>query len=82
MPTEPTPQVTDPTTPESAERGPSRVTRTIKVSDAPAWVAFPGAAQVAQLRRTVTKKGNKTVEVVYLITSAGRHSAPPATLAA
>ncbi|MGH3952316.1 MAG: ISAs1 family transposase, partial [Pseudonocardiaceae bacterium] len=47
-----------------------RVTRTIKVSDAPAWVAFPGAAQVAQLRRTVTKKGNKTVEVVYLITSA------------
>ena len=27
------------------------------------------AAQVAQLRRTVTKNGKKTVEVVYLITS-------------
>ena len=33
-----------------------------------AWVEFHGAAQVAQLRRTVTKKGKKTVGVVYLIT--------------
>jgi len=38
------------------------------------------AAQVAQLRRTVTKKGKKTVEVVYLITS--DRDAGPATLAA
>ena len=30
---------------------------------------FAGAAQVAQLRRTVTKKGKNTVEVVYLITN-------------
>ena len=36
---------------------------------APAWTGFAGAAQVAQVRRTVTKKGKKTVEVVYLITS-------------
>jgi DDE_Tnp_1-associated/Transposase DDE domain len=53
-----------------------RVTRTIKAVTAPAWVDFHGAAQVAQLRRTVTKPGTKTVtgkktvEIVYLITSA------------
>jgi hypothetical protein len=47
---------------------------------APAWIEFDGAAQVAQLRRTVTKNGRKTVEVVYLITS--DRNADPATLAA
>jgi predicted transposase YbfD/YdcC len=46
----------------------------------PAWTGFAGAAQVAQVRRTVTKKGKKTVEVVYLITS--DRDADPATLAA
>ncbi len=59
-----------------------RVTRTIKVADVPAWIGFPGAAQVAQLRRTVTRRGRKSVEVVYLITSAGHTVAPPAVLAA
>ncbi len=59
-----------------------RVTRTIKVVATPDWINFPGAAQVAQLRRTVTKAGRKSVEVVYLITSAGHRTAPPATLAA
>jgi len=59
-----------------------RVTRTIKVVAAPAWVNFPDAAQVAQLRRTVTRAGKKSVEVVYLITSAAHHTAPPAVLAA
>ncbi|HYN30404.1 MAG TPA: ISAs1 family transposase [Dermatophilaceae bacterium] len=59
-----------------------RTTRTIKVATVPDWVEFPGAAQVAQLRRTVTTKGRKTVEVVYLITSADPATAPPATLAA
>jgi predicted transposase YbfD/YdcC len=59
-----------------------RVTRTIKVVTAPAWIDFHGAAQVAQLRRTVTRAGKKTVEVVYLITSADHTEAPPATLAA
>jgi hypothetical protein len=46
-----------------------RARRTIKAVLAPAWIEFAGAAQVAQVRRTVTKKGKKTVEVVYLITS-------------
>ena len=46
----------------------------------PAWIGFAGAAQVAQLRRTVTRKGKKTVEVVYLITS--DRDADPAILSA
>src|SRR4030081_2666104 len=54
--------------------------RTVKAALAPAWIGFDGAAQVAQLRRTVTKKGKKTVEVVYLITS--DRDADAATLAA
>lgn len=58
-----------------------RATRTIKVTDAPAWTGFAGAAQVAQLRRTVTRNGKKSVEVVYLITSATHAQAPPAVLA-
>jgi predicted transposase YbfD/YdcC len=53
--------------------------RTIKAALAPSWIGFAGAAQVAQLRRTVTNKGKKTVEVVYLITS--DREAEPATLA-
>jgi predicted transposase YbfD/YdcC len=57
-----------------------RARRTIKLALAPAWIGFEGAAQVAQLRRTVTKKGKKTVEVVYLITS--DRAAGPETLAA
>jgi predicted transposase YbfD/YdcC len=57
-----------------------RARRTIKVALAPAWIGFEGATQVAQLRRTVVKKGKKTVEVVYLITS--DRSATPETLAA
>ncbi len=58
-----------------------RITRTIKVAAAPDWIGFPGAKQVAQVRRTVTTNGKKSVEVVYLITSADPASAPPATLA-
>ncbi|MGW5323696.1 ISAs1 family transposase [Rhodococcus pyridinivorans] len=58
-----------------------RITRTIKVTAVPGWIDFPGAAQVAQIRRTVTKKGRKTVEVVYLVTSADHLAAPPAVLA-
>src|SRR5581483_1537957 len=42
-----------------------RARRTIKVMLVPAWIEFDGAAQVAQLRRTVTRNGKKTVEVVY-----------------
>ena len=57
-----------------------RARRTIKVALAPAWIGFDGAAQVAQLRRTVVTKGKKTIEVVYLITS--DRSVSPETLAA
>jgi predicted transposase YbfD/YdcC len=63
----------------STDRG-RRACRTVKVALAPAWIGFDGPAQVAQLRRTVTRKGKKTVEVVYLITS--DRDADPATLAA
>ncbi len=58
------------------------VTRTIKIVTAPNWVTFAGAKQVAQVRRTVTQAGRRTVEVVYLITSADHQAAPAATLAA
>ena len=57
-----------------------RARRTVTVTLAPAWIEFAGAAQGAQVRRTVTKKGKKTVEVVYLITS--DQMADPPTLAA
>jgi hypothetical protein len=46
----------------------------------PALDRVAGAAQVAQVRRTVTRKGKKTVEVVYLMTS--DRDADPAALAA
>ena len=59
-----------------------RVLRTIKVVAAPAWITFAAAAQVAQIRRTTTRAGSKTVEVVYVITSADCRAAPPAVLAA
>jgi len=54
--------------------------RTIKVSTemyaylAPAW---PFVAQVAQLTRTVTKAGQTTSEVVYLITTLSASKASP-----
>jgi hypothetical protein len=57
-----------------------RARRTIKAVLVPAWIEFAGAAQVAQVRRAVAKKGKKTVEVVYLIAS--DRDADPATLAA
>jgi predicted transposase YbfD/YdcC len=52
-----------------------RARRTIKAVLAPAWIEFEGAAQVAQLRRTVTKKGKKTIEVACLITSSDADAA-------
>ena len=54
-----------------------RVRRTIKVLAAPAWITFTGAAQIAQIRRTVTRGAKTTVEVVYVITSADHRAAPP-----
>jgi len=59
-----------------------RGTRTIKVIQAPEWVEFTGAAQVAQIRRTLTQAdGKKSVEVFYIITSADDRAAPPPVLA-
>ncbi|MEV5646382.1 ISAs1 family transposase, partial [Streptomyces flaveolus] len=64
------------------ERGHGRrTTRTVKVADVPAWIDFTGATQVARMRRTVTRKGGRTVETVYLITSADARTAPPEVLA-
>jgi predicted transposase YbfD/YdcC len=57
-----------------------RARRTVKAALAPAWIEFAGAARVAQVRRTVHRKGKKTVEVAYLITS--DRLAGPAALAA
>ena len=54
-----------------------RARRTIKAVLVPAWTGFAGAAQVAQVRRTVTEKGKKTVEVVYLITRTATPIPPP-----
>ncbi|MGB8385310.1 MAG: ISAs1 family transposase, partial [Dermatophilaceae bacterium] len=59
-----------------------RVRRTIRVLAAPAWITFTGAAQIAQIRRTVTRGAKTTVEVVYVITSADHRAAPPRILAA
>ncbi len=59
-----------------------RTTRTIKVVQAPSWITFTAAAQVAQIRRTTTRNGTKSVEVVYIITSADARAAPPQRLAA
>ncbi|MBL0886388.1 ISAs1 family transposase [Myceligenerans sp. I2] len=70
-----------PATTSTDRRHGRRATRTIKFLDAPAWIEFTGAAQVAQLRRTVTRKSKKTVEAVYLVTSAPARTADPATLA-
>lgn len=70
----------------STDRGHGRrATRTLKIIDVPAlpgWPEFTAIAQVAQLRRTVTRGRKRSVEVVYLITSAAHHHAPPAELAA
>ncbi|WP_256277237.1 ISAs1 family transposase, partial [Actinomyces sp. HMSC075C01] len=59
-----------------------RVRRTAKAIEAPAWVDFPAAAQVVQLRRTRTIKSRKHVEVVYLICSLPMTDAQPEVVAA
>jgi predicted transposase YbfD/YdcC len=56
-------------------------TRSIKAVEAPAGLGFPGARQVLQLRRTVTRQGKRTVEIVYLICSRPMTQAPPQTVA-
>ena len=58
-----------------------RVRRTIKAVEAPAWIDFPGAAQVIRIRRTRTVKGRKHVEVVHLICSLPMDQAQPEAIA-
>ncbi|WP_137724414.1 ISAs1 family transposase, partial [Prescottella subtropica] len=59
-----------------------RECRTIKATEVDAGLGFPHACQVLQVRRTVTRKGRKSVEVVYLITSMPMTSAAPTQVAA
>ncbi len=54
---------------------------TIKVAAAPEILDFPHAVQVAQIRRTRTTAGKKSVEVVYIITSMPPAEAAPMQIA-
>lgn len=54
-----------------------RVRRTVRALEVPAWVDWPGAAQVLQIRRTRTVKGRKRIEVVYAICSVPMTQAQP-----
>ncbi|GAA3613906.1 ISAs1 family transposase [Kineosporia mesophila] len=65
-----------------------RAHRAIKVTTVPAWIEFSGATQIAKIRRTTTRPNSKrsgrmekTVEIVYVITSAGHREAPADVLA-
>ncbi|WP_240038069.1 ISAs1 family transposase [Actinomyces procaprae] len=68
-----------------------RVRRTIKAAAVPAWVEFPGAAQVLQVRRTRTTtkrrpdgqmETRRTTQVVYLVCSVPTEQARPEQVAA
>ena len=48
----------------------------------PAWVDWPGAAQVLQVRRTRIVRGRRRIEVVYAISSVPMDQAQPDTVAA
>lgn len=58
-----------------------RERRTIKATEVAAGLGFPHATQVLQVRRTITKGGRTSVEVVYLITSMPMVSATPVQVA-
>lgn len=59
-----------------------RVRRSIKVAAEPQLRDFPHVVQVAQNRRThTTRRGKKTVEVVYIITSMPSADASPTQIA-
>jgi len=67
----------------TTERGHGRrVTRTIKAFPTPPGIDFANCAQVLQLRRTVTAKNKRTVEVVYLVSSLSPTEATPAQIGA
>nr|WP_297107287.1 ISAs1 family transposase [Tessaracoccus sp.] len=58
-----------------------KATRTVKAIEVPAWIDFPGARQVLQVRRTTTRKGKRSVEVAYLICSKPMSQAQPRVVA-
>ena len=58
------------------------MTRTVKAVQVPAWVDWPGAAQVLQVRRTRIVKGRKQIEVVYAVSSVPMEHAQPRVVAA
>ena len=57
------------------------MTRAGRAVVVPAWVDWPGAAQVLQVRRTRIIKGRKHVEVVYAICSVPTEHATPQLVA-
>ena len=59
-----------------------RVRRTVKAVQVPAWVDWPGAAQVLKIRRTRIVNTRKTIEVVYTICSVPMTEAAPRLVAA
>ncbi|MDZ7918034.1 MAG: ISAs1 family transposase [Rhodococcus sp. (in: high G+C Gram-positive bacteria)] len=58
-----------------------RITRTVAACEVPGGFDFPHIGQVVRIRRTVTVKGKKTIEVAYLISDLGMIEAQPATIA-
>lgn len=66
-----------------AGRGHGRLERrTIKATEVDAGLGFLHPCQVLQVRRTVTRSGRKSVEVVYLITSMPMAATHPSQVAA
>jgi predicted transposase YbfD/YdcC len=59
-----------------------RETRTVKAVVAPAWVEFPGAAQILQIRRSwISRDGKRHTETCYVVCSVDTAQADPLTVA-
>lgn len=58
-----------------------RITRTVAACEVPAGFDFPHIGQVVRVRRTVTVKGKKTIEIAYLISDLDMVAARPAIIA-
>lgn len=59
-----------------------RERRTVKATEVAGGLGFPHAVQVLHVRRTVTRGGRRSVEVVYPVTSMRMVSAAPLQVAA
>lgn len=59
-----------------------RITRTISACEVPAGFSFHHIGHVVKIRRTVTVKKKRTVEIAYLITDLTMLQAQPQTIAA